>query len=142
MCGGYEGGAYYSPAGPQSWSGAQGSYNTGYTQYPYASQSAAPAAQYPPVAAPGGAPGSTVLYYPHVFSTFNQNQIHLHVHTDGKAGGVDSYPEEVPLSSLAPLRNAADVLQEAATVADALKYEDRKYEDGASSDPATVWRPY
>lgn len=65
------------------WTNEVDQYNYGYNSYqPYSCQPA-PQAQYPPPPPPASAQ-TTMLLYPQVYSTVNQNQIHLHLHGSDK----------------------------------------------------------
>lgn len=122
---------YYSPS--QSWSSAPGAYSSSYASgYSYPSQSA-PTSQY---TQPAPQP---VVFYPSVYSTISQQQIHVHVHAGG-TGDLGDPAEEVPLTALAPLRSAADVLQ-AITANTDTPQDDRKFEEVQGTD-TSVWRPY
>lgn len=83
-------------------------WSNGYQNYQYGSCGMPPqATQYAshhavastPVAAPPPPP-PTMLLYPQVYSTFNQNQIHLHVHGTDKLEQYLGQPESLTISSL------------------------------------------
>lgn len=66
------------------WSNEMDQYNYGYNGYQYPCQPTAhnPQPQYPPAAPPPAQ--TTMVLYPQLYSTVNQNQIHLHLHGSDK----------------------------------------------------------
>lgn len=142
-------------------------WSNGYNNYQYQSTGAIQAAvqpQYPapapppPTAAvppPHGAP--TMLIYPQVYSTVNQNQIHLHLHgsekieqylganeNDGGGGGRHSNANlAIGLSGTA---ETAQVIM-ANSETDGHQHRGTDHEtanrtDQEVGDPSSVWRPY
>lgn len=90
--------------------------------------------------------GTTMVLYPHLYSTVNQNQIHLHLH--GSPDKIDHYFNHENLSNvLTPVRNSDNeiAIPSSSTVHES---QDQKHEIGGMSheqspttDPS-VWRPY
>lgn len=129
----YSENAYY----PNNW-GTNTGYSNNYNYYntPANSQTA----QY--TLNPSGPP---VVLYPHLYSTVNQNQIHLHLH--GPAEKLDQYLSHDTLSNvLTPIRNAEnEILPVASSVHE---IQEAKHEVGVlheqptTTDPSSVWRPY
>jgi RUNX transcription factor Lozenge len=80
-----------------SWSNEMDQYNNtyGYNSYQYSCQPPPAQTQYPPPTVPPGQP--TMLLYPQVYSTVNQNQIHLHLHGTDKL--VEQYLGGAAISS-------------------------------------------
>lgn len=83
---GVQNAATYGSSGGQftsltPWSNEVDQYNYGYSSYQYPCQPTQP--QYPP---PPAAPTAqtTMVLYPQLYSTVNQNQIHLHLHGSDK----------------------------------------------------------
>uniref|UniRef100_A0A1B0DG35 Uncharacterized protein n=1 Tax=Phlebotomus papatasi TaxID=29031 RepID=A0A1B0DG35_PHLPP len=105
--------------------------------------------QYPPS---HGAP--TMLLYPQLYSTVNQNQIHLHLH--GGADKIEQYlsPENsLTISSIGQRGIEIEIGgTEAPTAAALMATEDQESHpnedstqhsrDAAVGDPNSVWRPY
>lgn len=87
----------------------------------------------------------TMVLYPHLYSTVNQNQIHLHLH--GSTEKIDQYltPDALTVASS---RNALEAgtthpsggeTQQGA----AAQIEDTdRVQTQSVTDPASVWRPY
>lgn len=89
--------------------------------------------------------GPTMVLYPHLYSTVNQNQIHLHLH--GSPEKLDQYFNTETISALTPLRTGNELLASSSSLSEVvttsqLQDNDRKYEETTTSDPASVWRPY
>lgn len=122
---------------------AYNNWSNGYNNYQYSS--CAPQTQYPPHHTP------TMVLYPQLYSTVNQNQIHLHLHgadkieqylgqdnsltissVPGRAGieiGIGTSDHEVGILSA---NDTSIHREEGSTTAD----------EDAVNDPASVWRPY
>lgn len=90
--------------------------------------------------------GPTMVLYPHLYSTVNQNQIHLHLHSSPEK--LDHYFNSESLSSaLTPLRPGHELLPSSSTINESgntnqLQDSDTKYEESTTTDPSSVWRPY
>ncbi|XP_017771022.1 PREDICTED: runt-related transcription factor 1-like isoform X2 [Nicrophorus vespilloides] len=74
---------------------------------------------------------TTMVYTPYLYSTINQNQIHLHVHSSPEKNEHQNYTE-----SLAPIRVCTDVLSQTDTSMQP------QIERTPVTDPNNVWRPY
>lgn len=89
-------------------------------------------------------PGPTMVLYPHLYSTVNQNQIHLHLH--GSPEKLDQYLSSETFASLTPLRSGNELMPSSSSISEEvttqLQDSDRKYEEPTTTDPASVWRPY
>lgn len=132
------------------WSNEMDQYNYGYNGYQYPCQPPSQA-QYP--AAPPTAPQTTMVLYPQLYSTVNQNQIHLHLHGSDKLveqylGGTGVIQSENSFSqnSIAPMHRSSGLeISENAMIAS----EDegiKQHQEQAVVDPEavdqSVWRPY
>lgn len=137
-----------------SWSNEVEQYNYGYNSYPYSCQPPVQP-QYTPAAAPQSQ--TTMVLYPQLYSTVNQNQIHLHLHGSDKLveqylGGTGAaIPAENTsfshntLSSISNQRALGLGISENAMVAE----EDdviKQHQEQSVVDPEigdqSVWRPY
>ena len=95
-------------------------YNYGYNSYqPYSCQPA-PQPQYPPPPPPASAQ-TTMLLYPQVYSTVNQNQIHLHLHGSDKL--VEQYLGNA--SNTMPSDNSAFALGGSGVIANNINHNQR-----------------
>ncbi|XP_064556046.1 protein lozenge-like [Drosophila montana] len=90
--------AYNNPA---AWS-------NGYNNYQYGSCSAT-AAQYGGAGAHATAPPPPVVLYPQLYSTVNQNQIHLHLHSSEKLEQYLATDQQLTISSLASNRSSIEI---------------------------------
>lgn len=86
--------------------------------------------------------GPTMVLYPHLYSTVNQNQIHLHLH--GSPEKLDQYfnLETLSVSSAPRSGNELPTSSSIEVGSGHLTEGDRKYEESTTADPASVWRPY
>lgn len=145
--------AQFTPLTP--WSNEMEQYNYGYNGYQYACQPPTQP-QYP--SAPATAAQTTMVLYPQLYSTVNQNQIHLHLHGSDKlveqylggSGGAPIQPDNTsfPLSSSAAMVNHrssgleisenAMIAQEDETIK---QHQEQAVVDPESGDQS-VWRPY
>lgn len=94
--------------------------------------------------------GPTMVLYPSLYSTVNQNQIHLHLH--GSTEKLDQYFNPEALTNvLTPVRNADNEIMPLATSVHEM--QDQKHEANVlahsqpidqptTTDPSSVWRPY
>lgn len=141
-------------------------WSNGYNNYQYQSTGSIQASaqpQYPvppppppPATAPHGAP--TMLIYPQVYSTVNQNQIHLHLHGSEK---IEQYlganENDVTISGGGArhsnsnlgigLSGAADNAIMESSETDGHQHRTTEHEtanrtDQEVGDPSSVWRPY
>lgn len=132
------------------------SYNNwtnGYNNYQY--NGCTPQAQYPPHPAP------TMVLYPQLYSTVNQNQIHLHLHGTDKIEQYLSPEHSLTISSVSGARGAIEIGFGGNTSENLLHpdgdTESNPNHDASSGilpiqenrdssivpgDPASVWRPY
>lgn len=80
-----------------------------------------------------------VFVYPHLYSTVNQNQIHVHLHGDK----LDQYLNQDTLALPAP-RNPTELtlVPPGEAQLTAPSQEDDRNDAGAVTDPSSVWRPY
>lgn len=146
--------AQFTPLTP--WSNEMEQYNTyGYNSYQYPCQPPTQP-QYPPPPAPSAQ--TTMVLYPQLYSTVNQNQIHLHLHGSDKlveqylggSGGaaIQADNSSFPLNSSAAMathRSSGLEISENAMIAQ----EDetiKQHQEQAVVDPESgdqsVWRPY
>lgn len=145
-------GSQFAPLAP--WPNEVDQYNYGYNSYQYPCQPP-PQPQYP-AATPASAQ-TTMVLYPQLYSTVNQNQIHLHLHGSDKLveqylGGSGVLPSEnnvFPQNAIAPSmghhRQSSLEISENALVAS----EDENIEQhpeqavvGHETGDQSVWRPY
>lgn len=106
--------------------------------------------QYP--APPHATP--TMLIYPHVYSTVNQNQIHLHLHGTEK---IEQYLQSSDNNSLTvnSTRNAnididgsdtsanlSGIIESDETEQHRQQHQTNNRDDQEVGDPSSVWRPY
>lgn len=136
------------------WSNEMEQYNYGYNGYQYPCQPTAQA-QYPPAAAPSAQ--TTMVLYPQLYSTVNQNQIHLHLHGSdklveqylgGTGAAVQADNSSFPINSVASIggshRSNGLEISENAMIAqedDNIKHQEQAVVDHESGDQS-VWRPY
>lgn len=134
-------------------------WSNGYNSYQYATPSAAAASiqtptqtQYPPAPqVPHAAPA--MLIYPQVYSTVNQNQIHLHLHGTEK---IEQYlsSNENSLSLSSARNTSAEIGMSGSTdnqnvIMDNDETDGHHHREHETSnrdeevgDPSSVWRPY
>lgn len=128
-----------------------GAYGNGYQPYPCHPPPAQP--QYPPTAAP--APGhTTMVVYPQLYSTVNQNQIHLHLHGNerlveqylgGSSAAIQPDTSAFPPNSIAHRSAGLEISENAA-----IPQEDESINQHQEPLPIVdheagdqnVWRPY
>ncbi|XP_068913370.1 segmentation protein Runt-like isoform X3 [Tenebrio molitor] len=84
---------------------------------------------------------STMVLYPPLYSTVNQNQIHFHLH--GSTEKIDQYlsTESLSLTPTRAIELAQNVTTEVAQSHVQEPLEDTERTQG-HNDPASVWRPY
>lgn len=142
--------AQFTPLTP--WSNEIDQYNYNYNSYPYSCQPPAQP-QYPPSAA---APAQTTMVLcPQLYSTVNQNQIHLHVHGSdklveqylgGTGAAILSDNNAFSLNSVASNRQSGLEISESAMIApeeDVIKqHQEHSVIDHEVGDQGVVWRPY
>lgn len=134
------------------WPNEMEQYNYGYNGYQY---SCPPPAQpqYPPT--PGAPTQATMVLYPQLYSTVNQNQIHLHLHGSDKlveqylggSAGTAIQPDNnsflVPSTGLH--RSGGLEISESAMIAqedvDIKQHQEHSVIDHDAGDQS-VWRPY
>lgn len=139
-------------------------YNYGYNGYQYACQSAAPA-QYPAVPTvqpppPTASAQTTMVLYPQLYSTVNQNQIHLHLHGSEKfieylgnppfqpSNALDNGTAPTSFSVPPPLHGSSRQLALENGETDLIQQDDNsvKQQEHAVVDnengEQVVWRPY
>lgn len=145
--------AQFTPLTPWS-SNEMEQYNYGYNGYQYPCQTASQP-QYPAVATPSAQ--TTMVLYPQLYSTVNQNQIHLHLHGSDKLveqylGGtgpaLQSDTSSFPINSVASTAgshrtNGLEISENAmiAQEEDSIKHQEQAVADHESVDQS-VWRPY
>ncbi|XP_023163228.2 protein lozenge [Drosophila hydei] len=83
-------------------------WSNGYNNYQYGSCSAT-AAQYGGAAGHATAPPPPVVLYPQLYSTVNQNQIHLHLHSSEKLEQYLATDQQLTISSLASNRSSIEI---------------------------------
>nr|XP_022903489.1 protein lozenge-like isoform X3 [Onthophagus taurus] len=88
---------------------------------------------------------TTMVLYPHVYSTVNQNQIHLHLH--GNADKIDQYLNFNDSLSLTPVRGNLEANQSGNNSVEEVNQAHSQIEESDRSqeqvtDPSGVWRPY
>ncbi|KAL7744391.1 hypothetical protein ACLKA6_001779 [Drosophila palustris] len=83
-------------------------WSNGYNNYQYGSCSAT-AAQYGGTGAHAAAPPPPVVLYPQLYSTVNQNQIHLHLHSSEKLEQYLATDQQLTISSLAGNRSSIEI---------------------------------
>lgn len=140
----------FTPLTP--WSNEMEQYNYGYNSYQYPCQPPAQP-QYPPTAAASAQ--TTMVLYPQLYSTVNQNQIHLHLHGSdkhlveqylgGSGAAVQSDNSAFPVTSLGNHRSNGLEISENAMIAqedDNIKqHQEQAVVDHEAGDQS-VWRPY
>lgn len=142
--------AQFAPLTP--WSNEMEQYNYGYNSYQYSYQPPAPA-QYTPAAAPPGQ--ATMVLCPQVYSTVNQNQIHLHLHGSDKlveqylgGSGAALQTDNSPFSATINNhhRSAGLEISENALIAQEEEDNIKQHQEQSIVDPEAcdqgVWRPY
>lgn len=144
-------GSQFTPLTP--WSNEMDQYNYGYNSYQYPCQPAAQP-QYPPTATAAGQ--ATMVLYPQLYSTVNQNQIHLHLHGSDKlveqylgSTGAMIQPDgsSFPLNSTSSVgnhRSSGMEISENAMIAqedDIKQHQEHSVVDQEVNDQS-VWRPY
>lgn len=146
------GGSQFTSLTP--WTNEMDQYNNtyGYNSYQYPCQPAAQT-QYSSAAVPPPPSQTTMLLYPQVYSTVNQNQIHLHLHAGSdrlveqylggaaavSGGGVSSTDNSFPLSCSNQQRAISDI--PIISQNDDLKHQEQTTVDQDTGDQS-VWRPY
>lgn len=141
-------GTQFTPLTP--WSNEMEQYNYGYNSYQYPCQPPAQP-QYPPTAAQTAQ--TTMVLYPQLYSTVNQNQIHLHLHGSDKlveqylGNSATTIPADNNAFSLtAPVgnhRSAELEISESALIApedENIKHQEHSVIDHEADQ--AVWRPY
>lgn len=122
-------------------------YNYGYNSYQYPCQPPAQS-QYPPTAPPSAQ--TTMVLYPQLYSTVNQNQIHLHLHAGSDKlveqylGGGGALQPDNNAFSLASARSGGLEISENAMIAQE-EESIKQHVEHPSVDPEAeqgVWRPY
>lgn len=87
-------------------------------------------------------PNTPVVFYPSLYSTVNQNQIHFHLH--GGSEKIEQYLGPDTQQSLPNAPRAVELPQ--IVTADGVHLpetpEDPERTQAHNSDPASVWRPY
>ncbi|KAM8718600.1 hypothetical protein ACLKA7_001329 [Drosophila subpalustris] len=83
-------------------------WSNGYNNYQYGSCSAT-AAQYGGTGGHAAAPPPPVVLYPQLYSTVNQNQIHLHLHSSEKLEQYLATDQQLTISSLAGNRSSIEI---------------------------------
>lgn len=141
--------AQFTPLTP--WSNEMDQYNYGYNSYQYPCQPSVQP-QYPPTAAPSAQ--TTMVLYPQLYSTVNQNQIHLHLHGSDKLveqylGGSGIQPDNTfpvnPTNSMVSQRSSGLEISENAMIAQDDDNNIKQHQEQAVVDPESgdsVWRPY
>ncbi|CRL00736.1 CLUMA_CG013992, isoform A [Clunio marinus] len=145
-------GSQFTPLTP--WSNEMEQYNYGYNSYQYPCQPPAQS-QYPPTAAPPTQ--ATMVLYPQVYSTVNQNQIHLHLHGSdklveqylgGSGAALQTENSSFPVNTVATVgnhRSSGLELTENAMIAqddESIKqHQEHSVVDHEATDQS-VWRPY
>lgn len=143
----------FTPLTP--WSNEMEQYNYGYNSYQYPCQPPAQP-QYPPAAAPPAQ--TTMVLYPQLYSTVNQNQIHLHLHGSDKLveqylGGSgatiqaehNSFALNPVTQSMGSHRSSGLEISENAMIAQDDETNIKQHQEQSVVDPETdqsVWRPY
>jgi hypothetical protein len=135
-----------------SWPNDVEQYNYGYNGYQYSYPPPTPA-QYTPATAPPGQ--ATMVLCPQVYSTVNQNQIHLHLHGSDKLveqylGGSNAalQPDTSPFSAVISNhhRTAAIEMSENALISSEDENSIKQHQEQSVVDPEAgdqgVWRPY
>lgn len=82
-----------------------------------------------------------MVLHPHLYSTVNQNQIHLHLHGSTEKLEALTLPPscaEIGTTQAQPADVAQSMQEEAAQIEDC----ERAVQAQNVSDPASVWRPY
>ena len=108
----------------------------------------------PPVPPPPAAPApATMVLYPHLYSTVNQNQIHLHVHHTDLNRSVEQYADDVAAtvvgSNNLTITGASRSIEigilpqsNQTTVEEQNDIVITRYNDRQQSNDLPVWRPY
>lgn len=136
------------------WSNEMDQYNYGYNSYQYPCQPTAQP-QYPAPPPPAGTtPQATMVLYPQLYSTVNQNQIHLHLHGSdklveqylgGATGGIQPEANTFPLSTVANNNNNQRAIGgleiPMISQTDDIKQHQEQSVDQEVVDQ-NVWRPY
>ena len=143
--------AQFTPLTP--WSNEMEQYNYGYNGYQYPCQPTQ--SQYPPTAAPSAQ--TTMVLYPQLYSTVNQNQIHLHLHGSDKlveqylgGSGASIQSDNAfavnPVASMGSLRSSELEISENALIAQEDENSIKQHQEQSVVDPESgdqsVWRPY
>ena len=140
----------FTPLTP--WSNEMEQYNYGYNGYQYPCQPP-PQLQYP--AAPPTAAQTTMVLCPQLYSTVNQNQIHLHLHGSDKlveqylgGSGVIQNENSFTQNSITAMgnhRGSGLEISENALIApedETIKQHQEQTVNGDESVDQSVWRPY
>lgn len=86
----------------------------------------------------------TMVLYPHLYSTVNQNQIHLHLH--GSSDKIDYLNHDA--LSLNTARGSIEIGMAASSTSEDVHSAQAQIDDSdrthaqAVTDPSSVWRPY
>jgi len=146
----YNGAHQFQSLGP--WSNEMEQYNYGYNGYQYPCQPPPTQSQYPPSAtAPTAQP--TMVLYPQLYSTVNQNQIHLHLHGSDKlveqylggSGAAIQSDSSFPLNSVAARSGSGLEISENALIPqEDENIKQHQEQPGVDHDTGdqSVWRPY
>ncbi|KAG5674269.1 hypothetical protein PVAND_004249 [Polypedilum vanderplanki] len=133
------------------WSNEVDQYNYNYNSYQYSCQPVSTVqTQYPPPPPPPPQSSqTTMVLYPQLYSTVNQNQIHLHLHGSEKL--VEQYLGSAVSTSMQPDNNSYSLNQNSRTIGSGLELpmlsqtEELKHQeqtvDQDVADP-NVWRPH
>lgn len=142
----------FAPLTP--WSNEVDQYNYSYNSYQYPCQpTTAVQTQYPPPVPPVPPPPqsqTTMVLYPQLYSTVNQNQIHLHLHGSEKL--VEQYLGSAVSTTMQPDNNTFPLSQNSRAIgsglelpmltqAEELKHQEQQSVDQDVGDP-NVWRPH
>lgn len=143
----------FTPLTP--WSNEMDQYNYGYNGYQYPCQPPAQP-QYPPTAAQSAQ--TTMVLYPQLYSTVNQNQIHLHLHGSDKlveqylgGSGASIQAENSfsvnPVASMGSHRSSGLEISENAMIAQDDENNIKQHQEQSvvvdpDSGDQSVWRPY
>ena len=144
-------GAQFAPLTP--WSNEVDQYNYGYnSSYQYSYQPPTPA-QYTPASAPPGQ--ATMVLCPQVYSTVNQNQIHLHLHGTDKqlveqylgGSGAALQSDISPFSAvISNHRTPAIEMSDSAIISQEEESGIKQHQEQSAVDSEVgdqgVWRPY
>lgn len=142
------GGSQFTSLTP--WSNDVDQYNTyGYNNYQYPCPTPSAQSQYPTAPVPPSQ--TTMLLYPQVYSTVNQNQIHLHLHGSDKL--VEQYLGSaavgssggVPSDTSFPILNSCSSQRAIGEIPMISQHEDIKPQEQTvdqDTGDQSVWRPY